>query len=233
VHPLPRAALARALPFLLFVAVLALRGALGDHGAIDERWLYLVQAGAALAALAWLRRSYWPATPDTPWLYMELGAAPRSPARLALAVAVGLAVFVLWINATASWMRIGTPVAGFVPLADDGSLRWELVAPRLLGAVAVVPLIEELMWRSLVMRWIDRRDFLSLAPGAGSWLALVLSSAVFALEHDLWLGGLCAGLAYALIYRATANLWYPVIAHAVTNAALGAWVVATAAWSFW
>ena len=35
-----------------------------------------------------------------------------------------------------------------------------------------------------------------------------------------------AGLAYALLYRHTGKLWTAVIAHAVTNGALGLWVVA-------
>jgi hypothetical protein len=29
------------------------------------------------------------------------------------------------------------------------------------------------------------------------------------------------------------KLWLPVIAHAATNGALGAWVVATGNWQFW
>ena len=42
-----------------------------------------------------------------------------------------------------------------------------------------------------------------------------------------------AGLAYAWLYVRTGTLWAPVIAHAVTNGALGAWVVATGRWQFW
>ena len=59
------------------------------------------------------------------------------------------------------------------------------------------------------------------------------SSAVFALAHTLWLAALLAGLAYAWLYRSTGTLWAAVIAHAVTNGLLGAWVVATGQWHYW
>jgi len=61
----------------------------------------------------------------------------------------------------------------------------------------------------------------------------VLTTFVFTLAHTLWLAAVIAGLAYALLYVRTGKLWVPIIAHAVTNGALGVWVVATARWSFW
>jgi CAAX prenyl protease-like protein len=53
------------------------------------------------------------------------------------------------------------------------------------------------------------------------------------LAHTLWLAAVMAGLAYALLYVRSGKLWLPVIAHAVTNGALGIWVVATGNWQFW
>ena len=53
------------------------------------------------------------------------------------------------------------------------------------------------------------------------------------LAHPLWLAAIVAGLAYALLYRGTGKLWPAVIAHGVTNAALGLWVVQTGQWQFW
>jgi len=93
--------------------------------------------------------------------------------------------------------------------------------------------MEELFWRSFLMRWIDRRNFLSLKPASVSWFAVLASSAVFALAHELWVAGLLAGLMYAQIYRRLQNLWYPILAHATTNLALAAWVVHQRAWGFW
>jgi membrane protease YdiL (CAAX protease family) len=49
----------------------------------------------------------------------------------------------------------------------------------------------------------------------------------------LWLAAALAGVAYALLYMRSGKLWLPVIAHAVTNGALGVWVVAERQWQFW
>jgi len=47
--------------------------------------------------------------------------------------------------------------------------------------VLVVPLMEELFWRSFLMRWIEQRDFLFLAPASLSRFGVLASSLVFAL----------------------------------------------------
>jgi uncharacterized protein len=150
-----------------------------------------------------------------------------------MSIGVGLVVFVLWIVLTEPWMRVGEPVAAFVPVGVDGSLQWGLIALRGLGAVLVVPLIEELFWRSFLMRWIDNREFLVHVPQQTSLYALLVSSAVFALGHDLWLAGLLAGLAFGALYRHTGRIWHAVVAHAVANLALAVWVVHQRAWGFW
>lgn len=112
-------------------------------------------------------------------------------------------------------------------------MRIELVVTRLFGAVLVVPLMEELFWRSFIMRWLSAPSFLKVDPRAIGAMPLVVSSALFATEHHLWLAGLLAGLAYGWIYMRSANLWVPILAHAITNAALGAWVIRTGSWTLW
>ena len=224
--------LARVLPFAFFMGVLALRGALSapatgtvellSPASFDGRWLYALQALGALALLLALRPAY-----------SELFALPRSAAAASLSVLSGLAVFLVWIAPAPGWMHLGAESAAFVPVDEQAALRWDLVAIRAFGAVAVVPFMEELFWRSFLLRWIDQRDFLALAPGSASWKALCLSSAVFALAHDLWLAGFLAGMAYAGLYRRYANLWYPILAHATSNLALALWVVDRRAWSYW
>lgn len=217
-------AAARAWPFALFIAALALRGAFADAGAaaFDTRWLYAAQVAPALIALLIFAPRF-----------DELRARPASPLAWGASLVVGMAVFGLWISLDAGWMRLGEPVAAFVPVEADGRLRPDLIALRSVGAVLVVPVMEELFWRSFLMRWIDRRDFRALSPRQVSWLGVVASAAVFALAHDRWLAGFVAGLSYAGLYRQTANLWYPIVAHALTNAVLAAWVVAGAHWVYW
>ena len=82
--------------------------------------------------------------------------------------------------------------------------------------------MEELFWRSFLMRWIQqprlRRPSTRSASACG---ACVLSTFLFMLAHTLWLAAIIAGLAYAWLYMRTGKLWVAVIAHAVTNGALG------------
>jgi len=219
------AARARVIPFAVFMLLLALRGAVSDGGFsdIDARWLY----GAAVVIVGTLLL-FWRSE------YGELAAQNAPTLRdLGLAAVVGLAVFGLWINLTAPWMQIGEPSAKYVPVAADGELMWARVVTRFIGAALLVPVMEELFWRSFLMRWIDSPQFEAVDPRRASLKAMVLSTFVFTLAHTLWLAAVIAGLAYAWLYRATGRLWVPVVAHAVTNAALGVWVVATGNWSFW
>ena len=83
------------------------------------------------------------------------------------------------------------------------------------------------------MRWIDRAQFETVLPAQVTLRAIVLSTFVFTLAHTLWLAAVIAGLAYAWLFVRTGKLWVPIIAHGVTNGALGVWVVATGSWGFW
>ena len=150
-----------------------------------------------------------------------------------VSVKVGLAVFAVWIQLDAEWMTLGERSAGFVPLTAAGSLDWSLIAVRWVGASLLVPVMEELFWRSFLMRWIEQPVFEGVDPQQVGLKAIVLSTFVFVLAHTFWLAAVIAGLAYAWLYVRSGKLWLPVVAHAVTNGALGVWVVATGNWRFW
>ena len=223
--PLSRAALARVVPFAAFMVLLAVRGAVPDDGSwgIDPRWLYGVTVLVVGGLLAWFWREYGELVSQTLPSLMEA----------ALAVAVGLAVFGLWIHLDAPWMRLGEPSAGFVPKDANGQLLWPLIAVRWVGASLLVPVMEELFWRSFLMRWVQSPQFESVVPQRVGLKAVVLSTFVFMLAHTLWLAAIIAGLAYAWLYIRTGKLWVPIIAHAVTNGVLGVWVLQTQRWAFW
>jgi hypothetical protein len=222
---LSRAAQLRILPFVAFMLLLALRGMApgDDRWGFDTRWLYaanLVVVGGMLGL--WWRE------------YGELARQNLPAAReVLLAVAVGLVVFLLWIRLDAPWMQIGEPTASFVPVDAQGQLLWPLIAVRWLGATLLVPVMEELFWRSFLMRWLHAPVFEGVDPRRTGAKAVMLSTFVFMLAHPLWLAAIVAGLAYALLYRRSGRLWTAVIAHAVTNGALGLWVVASRQWQFW
>jgi uncharacterized protein len=212
-------------PFAFFIALLALRGAAPADGSwgFDPDWLYAVSVVVVGALLAFFWREYG-----------ELASQNLPDAReVLLAAAVGLVVFVLWIRLDAPWMTLGEPAAGFSPMSAGGGIDWPMVALRWAGAALLVPVMEELFWRSFLMRWFEHPVFEGVDPRRVGFKAIVLSTFVFTLAHTLWLAAAIAGLAYALLYVRTGRLWVPVIAHAATNGALGVWVVATGNWHFW
>jgi len=222
-----RVAFVRCVPFLAFMAFVALRAFAPDDGSwgFDVRWLYAAQVAIVGAMLV----SWW----------REYGELSRqtlpTAAEAALAVGAGLVVFVLWIQLDAPWMTL-SPVGAvqpYAPLDPAGGIDWALAAPRWLGAALLVPVMEELFWRSFLMRWVQSPRFEGVSPQAVGLRAVVLSTFVFVLAHTLWLAAIVAGLAYAWLYIRTGKLWVAVIAHAVTNGALGVWVLATGQWQFW
>ena len=214
-------ALARIAPFALFLAFLAVQPLVEPH--LNGRWVAVSRGVAVAALLAVLWRHY-----------VELREAPPVPAReWAIAVAAGSAIFMAWITLDSGWVAFETQGPGFVPLRPDGSLDLVLAGLRLFGLVLVVPVMEELFWRSFLMRWIAKRDFLALPPARVGAAAFLLSSALFALEHSLWFAGLLAGLAYGWVYMRTGNVRVPIAAHAITNGLLGAWILATQNWQHW
>lgn len=223
--PFSAAAQVRVWPFVVFMLLLQLRGwapADGSWG-VDPRWIYGLSVGVVGALLLYWRREYG-----------ELSAQLRpSWSEVRLAIAVGLAVFVLWIQLDAPWMQLAAPAASYTPLDAQGAVIWPLVVVRWIGAALLVPVMEELFWRSFLMRWFQHETFEGVAPQQVGVRAVVLSTFVFMLAHTLWLAAIVAGLAYAWLYRRTGRLWVAVIAHAVTNGALGLWVVATGNWAFW
>jgi uncharacterized protein len=222
---LHRSTLARTLPFGLFMLLLAVRGQVPADGSwgFDGRWVYGVTVLSVGALLWYFRRDYtelsrnqWPQ--GTEWL---------------LSIGVGLAVFALWIHLDAPWMQLGDASAAFKPVTAQGGLDWPLIIVRWIGAALLVPVMEELFWRSFLMRWIANPNFEQASPQQVGLKAIVLSTFVFMLAHTLWLAAIVAGLAYAWLYVRTGKLWLAVVAHAVTNGALGIWVVATGNWQFW
>lgn len=218
----PRPTIARCLPFIIYMAFIAINELLLKLGisAADLRWLYAVKVLAVVAALIYFWRDY-----------DELHSLKLKPLQVLAAAAAGIVVLVLWLNLGAGWMTIGS-TAGF-DATTNGRIDWPLVAVRIAGAALVVPVMEELFWRSFILRWLDNTSFARVDPGAVSLKAIAISSVLFGVEHNLWLAGIVAGVAYALLYRWHRSLWSPILAHAVTNGLLGAWVVISGSWQYW
>ncbi len=86
------------------------------------------------------------------------------------------------------------------------------------GAVVIVPLFEELLFRGLIQTML--RSFL-FEFGNRVWLAIAFSSGLFVMMHEdrshwpaLFVLGLCMGYAY----EKSGSLWRPIFIHAIFNA---------------
>jgi CAAX prenyl protease-like protein len=222
---LSRSVLARVLPFILFMVLLAVRGNVPASlaASMDPQWVY----GLSVLLVSGCMLFFWRD-------YAELARSTWPGAReLLLAVVVGVVVFVLWVNLAEPWMMLGEATASFHPVDSEGRIEWGLVAVRWVGAALMVPVMEELFWRSFLMRWVDNPDFEKIDPRLVTLKAMGMSTAVFMLAHTQWLAAIVAGLAYAWLYRRTGSLWSAIVAHAVTNGVLGVWVVVYGNWQFW
>ena len=131
---------------------------------------------------------------------------------------VGLAVFAIWIGPDQfdwewyrKWCIVGE--GGTQAVAEAGTA---MIAVRLIGSAFVISAAEELFFR----KW--------LIGFAGFWWMVGL----FAIEHDRWLVGAIAGIAYGFLYLRR-GLLAAIVAHATTNFVLGLWVIRTGQWQFW
>ena len=224
-------AFARIAPFAAWIACIALESLLAQAGAVGwtaladaaaSGWAYAVRTVVVAGVLAVFWRGYAELRP---------GTALRA-GTLAEALAAGVLVFGLWIT-VGPLLRLGEANVPAIPVGTGGAPDLLWLALRLAGTVLVVPVIEELFWRSYVMRRIDMHDFMTLAPARVSGIAVLMSSVVFAAGHREVAAGVLAGLVLAWLYRRHGDLRLAILAHAVTNVLLGAYVLATGHYEFW
>jgi len=226
-------------PRVLPYAVLPLIPALGSQWMPHpEYWLYAAKILVAAVLVGWLR----PRLPEMKWSFSWM------------AVAVGVGIAVLWELlgrqvpglgrlydfvahfATGKPMPDIKPSESWTPLLvfrDAPLLGWIFVAIRVLARSLLIPLIEEVFFRSFVYRYVITPQFLSVTLNTrhlGAWLA---TSALFAVVHpDQWLGGLFCGFAYQWLVIRSGRLGDAILAHAITNGLLSAWVIYQGTWDF-
>ena len=191
---------------------------------LDPAWFpvaYIVKALAVTAALAAFRRPF---------------RDFRYDRRLILpSVGMGLLVFALWIwvDKLVPYPHLGSRTA-FDPTPLQGSALWPVfLAVRLYGLAVMVPIMEEIFWRSFLLRYLAKSDFESLPVGTFSAFSLVVMLAASAVAHPEWLVAVLASLAYALWLQRSRSLFGAILAHSTTNAALGAYVLRTGEWQYW
>ncbi len=164
------------------------------------------------------------------------------PGRLLWSIAIGLAVFFLWIapDLLVPGYRQNVLFSNSLLGHLHSSLRqseqqsaWVL-GWRTARAVAIVPFVEELFWRAWVMRWLINPDFEKVPLGAYAPFAFWITAILFASEHGpYWDVGLITGVIYNFWMIRTKSVADCVLMHAVTNAALSAYVITAGQWQYW
>ena len=212
----------RILPFAAYMAFVGLSALLPSDSSV-HLGLYPVKILVVLGLLLFFRSSYHelqrPIMIDTK--------------ETAVAVGVGMAVYMLWIRMDWPWAMQGE-ATGYNPFEAGTTIGVVLAGTRVFGAVVVVPLMEELFWRSYLIRWIVNPAAFEKVPlglfTLGSFAATVI---LFGLEHQMWLAGMMAGAIYSGLLYCTRRLWSCVVAHATTNLMLGIHVLITQEWQWW
>ena len=136
---------------------------------------------------------------------LPIAAAPRG---LALGVLTGFLLFCALVGIAALF-----DVYNIVGPGDTRELVKDLIGMTILAAF-----MEELLFRGILFRWIE--------AFAGSWAALVVTSALFGLAHIFnanatWMSSLAimveAGALLGGAYMLSRNLWVPMGLHAAWN----------------
>jgi CAAX prenyl protease-like protein len=160
--------------------------------------------------------------------------------RWAGAIALGTAVFLIWILPDLIWpgyrqyWLFTNPLTGTGEPVNYAGLSSVTLAFRAIRAVILVPIIEELFWRAWLMRWLIRPKFQEIPLGAWSAQAFWLTALMFASEHGhYWDVGLLAGIAYNWWMLRSKSIADCILAHAVTNGLLSAYVLFTGRWEYW
>ena len=210
-------ALIRVLPFGLFLVLTSCQGKFCPG---SEFWFYLAKTIVGVW-LIWFMR---PFIAEMRWrISWE-------------AVAVGIAVFALWVGLDGLYPKLGSAGAPWNPgthFGHDSPLALLFIITRVIGSTLVVPPLEEVFYRSFVYRTLAKPDFQSVLLNYFAWVPFLATAAVFGFSHHEWLAGILCGFAYQGLVLRKNRLGDAITAHAITNLLLGLWVVFKPAWNFW
>ncbi len=156
-------------------------------------------------------------------------------------LAIGALVFVVWIAPDVLfkgyrhfWLFENAVMGKASTSFSSTQLSWPVLALRMIRAVVIVPIVEELFWRAWLMRWIIDANFQKIPLGKYTAQSFWIVAALFASEHGpYWDVGLAAGIIYNWWMVRARSLGDLILAHAVTNFILGGYVIAFGKWEYW
>lgn len=178
-----------------------------------------------------------------PWRFVQCNG---NRGDVLLGVLIGLAVYVLWaVPESTPWQGVTEFYQRWLVMMPGGMPDYSssmcyafethpvLAIVKLIGSAFVIAPIEEFFFRGWLMRWLTQYDWQSVELRQVSRQAFWTVVVVFALEHDRFVGGALAGMAYGALAVRTNSLRAPIIAHVVTNLILGIHVLVFDAYRFW
>ncbi len=175
------------LPFAVFMLSALLAQAFSQSPSLIYPGRVLFMAGVLLL--------FWPVYARLPWR--------ADPVALGAGVIVGLA----WVLIP---VEPGDGAAPYGALTGLALVGWFIA--RGIGTVLLVPIIEELFFRS----YLENR--LRLGQGAlWSVAAAVMTAALFAALHDRWVEAFLAGLVFSWVMRRRGNVTDAILSHAAAN----------------
>lgn len=244
--------MAHVAPMVLFMAVGALldgvTGSLGsifyDHEYLPwwrrspEQWIYPIQTLVAGGGLIFWRGQY-----DLQW----------SGRKVLFGAVMGVIGIALWIlpTQTYEWLGLEQDPEGWLKRLGVVSRRegfdpgvfgnaagwWVATAFRFLRAVVVVAMVEELLWRGFLMRFVLRPDgdYWKVPFGQPSWISYLVVTTCVVLVHQspdyaaalVW-GTLMYGVAVW-----TRSLLACIVMHGVANFLMGWYALAFEKYGLW
>jgi exosortase E/protease (VPEID-CTERM system) len=177
--------------------------------------LYAIRVGVTAFVLLLYRRSY-----------KALIERPTAAAWI-----VGALVGVAWLLVP-PLLRPGASAPVPLPNWSNGfTVFW--IATRALGAVLLVPFVEELAFRGFLARWLTKRNYDEVPYSQLTAAGIVGSSLAFGAVHTEWALAIFTGIIYGLLLRRSARLIDAITAHAASNLVIALWVVATGTYQYW
>jgi hypothetical protein len=241
---LQKATAAHVLPLLVFLLLTEVAGIfrienseLPWYQKAPEHWAYPLQC-LVVGAVLWSYRRYYRLSPIQGLnLAMICGAVG-----IALWITPG-ALYERWMPAEPAawweWLGILPRREGFNPgiFADSPAAYGTTVALRFLRMVLIVPLVEELFWRSFLMRYVQAggREFNAVPFGTHSWPAFWITTLAVTLIHQPsdYLAAFCWGSLMYFVAVRTRSLAACVTMHAFGNFLLGLHIMNTQMWGYW
>ena len=216
--------LARVLPFVVFLVLTSCQGSLGPE---SHFWVYLAKCVIG----AWMIWVTWPLVSEMRWaISFE-------------ALIAGTLVFILWVALDVLYPKFSQPNDSWDLQKQFGSpsgMVWFFAGVRLVGSTLLVPMLEEVFYRSFLYRYILAPNWMFTAYNSFAVKPFLITSIVFGFPHQQWLAGIVCGMIYQLLVIRTNRVADAITAHAVTNLLLGVWVITKGfgyaeefPWHFW